>query len=50
VGYCVTSRNAAGSIPDGFIGIFQRLNISGRTMALGSIQLLTEMSRVFPGG
>ena len=33
-----------GSIPDGVIGIFQRYNPSGRTMALGSTQPLTEMS------
>jgi hypothetical protein len=39
----------AGSIPDGVIGIFQWHNPSGRTMALGSTQPLTEMS-VFPGG
>ena len=34
----------AGSIPDGVIGIFQWHNSSGRTMALGSTQPLTEMS------
>ena len=34
----------AGSIPDGAIGIFHLHNPSGRTMALGSTQLLTEMS------
>jgi hypothetical protein len=39
-----TSRKVAGSIPYGFIVIFRRLNPSGRTMALGSTQLLTEMS------
>ena len=33
-----------GSIPDGVIGIFQWHNTSGRTMALGSTQPLTEMS------
>ena len=32
------------SIPDGVTGIFQWLNPSGRTMALGSSQPLTEMS------
>ena len=32
------------SIPDVIIGIFQWHNPSGRTMALGSIQSLTEMS------
>ena len=39
-----TSRKVPGSIPDGVIGIFYCHNPSGRTMALGSIQLLTEMS------
>jgi hypothetical protein len=32
------------SIPDGVIGIFHWRNLSGRTMALGSTQFLTEMS------
>jgi hypothetical protein len=32
----------AGSILDGIIGIFHRLNPSGRTVALGSIQLLKD--------
>jgi hypothetical protein len=36
------SRNFAGSIPDAVIGIFHCLNPSGRTVALGSTQLLTE--------
>jgi hypothetical protein len=39
-----TSRKVAGSIPDGVIGIFHWHNPSGRTMALGLTQLLTEMS------
>jgi len=39
-----TSRKVAGSIPDGIIGIFHSHNPSGRTMALGSNQPLTEMS------
>ena len=34
----------AGSIPDGVIGIFHLHKPSGRTMALGLIQPLTEMS------
>ena len=34
----------AGSIPDGVTGIFHWHNPSGRTMALGLIQSLTEMS------
>jgi len=39
-----TNRQVAGSIPDGVAGIFQWHNPSGRTMALGSTQPLTEMS------
>ena len=39
-----TNRQIAGSIPDGFIVIFQWHNPSGRTMALRSTQPLTEMS------
>ena len=39
-----TNRQVAGSIPDAIIGIFQWHNPSGRTMALGSTQPLTEMS------
>jgi hypothetical protein len=34
----------AGSIPNGFITIFQRRNPSGRTMALGLTRLLTKTS------
>ena len=41
---CATSRNVAGSIPDGVIGIFHGYNPSGRTMALGLTQSLIEMS------
>jgi hypothetical protein len=41
--YCATNRKVGGSIPDGVIGIFH-LHPSGRTMALGSTQPLTEMS------
>jgi hypothetical protein len=37
-------RKVAVSIPGAVIGIFHSLNISGRTMALGSTQPLTEMS------
>jgi hypothetical protein len=33
-----------GSIPDGVIGIFHWHNPSGRTVAVGSTQPLTEMS------
>jgi len=42
--YCATSRKVAGSFPDGVIGIFHLYNPSGRTMALGLTQPLTEMS------
>ena len=42
--HCATSRKVAVSIPDGVIGIFHSHNLSGRTMALGSTQPLTEMS------
>ena len=42
--HCVTSRKVAGSIPDGVIGYFRLCNPSGRTMALGLTQPLTEMS------
>jgi hypothetical protein len=33
----------AGSIPDGFFGIFLRLHLSGHTMALVSTQPLVEI-------
>jgi len=42
--YCATNRKVAGSIPAGVIGIFHWHKPSGRTMALGSTQSLTEMS------
>jgi hypothetical protein len=42
--HCATNRKVAGSIPDGVIGIFHSHNPFGRTMALGSTQLITEMS------
>jgi len=42
--HCATSRKVAGSIPDGVIRILHWHNPSGRTMALGSTQPLTEMS------
>ena len=41
---CVTSREVAGSIPDIVIDIFHLHNPTGRTMALGLTQTLTEMS------
>jgi hypothetical protein len=43
---CATNRKVAGLIPDGVIGIFHRHNPSGRTMALGSTQPLTETGRI----
>ena len=42
--HCVTSQKVAGSIPDGVSGIFHWHDPSGRNMALGSTQPLTEMS------
>jgi hypothetical protein len=42
--HCDTGPKVAGSIPDGVIGIFYRLNPFGRTMTLGFTQPLTEMS------
>jgi hypothetical protein len=46
-----TSRKVAGSIPDEVIGFLNWPNTSGRTVALGSTQPLTEMStRNLPGG
>jgi len=42
--HCATSQKAAGSIPDGVIGIFHWRNPSGHTMTLELTQTLTEMS------
>ena len=42
--HCATSREVAGSIPDGFTGLFHSHNPSGRTMALALTQPLTETS------
>jgi hypothetical protein len=42
--HCATSRKVAGWIPDGVTAIFHRRNTSGRTVALGSTQPLTEIS------
>jgi hypothetical protein len=42
--HCATSRRVAVSIPDDITGIFHWHNPSGRAMALGLTQLLTEMS------
>jgi hypothetical protein len=41
--HCATSQKVAGSFPDVVIGIFHCLDPSGHTMALGSVQPLTEM-------
>jgi hypothetical protein len=41
--HCATRRKVAGSIPDGVV-IFYSHNPSGRIMALGLTQPLTEMS------
>ena len=43
-GTALQVRRSRVSIPDGVIGIFHWHNPSGRTMALGSTQPLTEMS------
>jgi hypothetical protein len=40
--HCATSRKVAGSIPDGVTGIFEWLNTSGRSVALGSTQPLNR--------
>jgi hypothetical protein len=45
LGHCVTSRKVAGSIPDYIVEIFHWNNPSGRTLALGLTQPLTEMSK-----
>jgi hypothetical protein len=42
--YCATSRKVVGSSPDGALEIMHWPNISGRTVALGSTQSVTEMS------
>jgi hypothetical protein len=42
--HCATSRKVAGSIPDDVNGIYHLHNPTGRTMALGLTQPLTEMS------
>jgi hypothetical protein len=43
LGSCATSWKVAGSIPDKIIGVFF---ISGRTIALGSTQPLTVISKL----
>jgi hypothetical protein len=42
--HCTTSQKVACSIPDGVSGIFNRYNPSGRTMALGLTQSLTQIN------
>jgi hypothetical protein len=42
--HCTKNRKVAGPNPHGDIGIFHRHNSSGRTMALGSTQIPTQMS------
>jgi hypothetical protein len=42
--HCAISRKVAGSNPDGVTGFFYGHDPSGRTLALGSTQPLTEMS------
>ena len=42
--HCATGCKVVGLIPDGVTGIFHWHNPSGRTMALGLTQPLTEMS------
>jgi hypothetical protein len=42
--HCATTLKVAGSIPDGVTGISHLHYPSGRTMALGLTQPLTEMS------
>jgi hypothetical protein len=42
--HCATNWRLVGSIPSGVIGIFHRHNPSNHPVALGSTQLLTEMS------
>ena len=44
LGHRATSRKGAGSIPNCVIEIFHWHNPSGRTMALGYTQPLTEMN------
>jgi hypothetical protein len=46
--HCTTSWKVAGSILNGVIGIFHRLNPSGRTVALGSAQPLVALGSAQP--
>jgi hypothetical protein len=42
--HCAIHQKDVGLIPDGVLGIYHWLNPSGRTMALGATQPVTEMS------
>jgi len=42
--HCATNRKVAGSVLDGVVGIFHRLNPSRCTMALGTTHTLIEMN------
>jgi hypothetical protein len=44
--HCTTKRKIAGYIPDGISEIFHWVNPSGRTMALGPPEPLTEMGTI----
>jgi len=44
--HCATNRKIADSIPEGDKDIFYWLNLSGRTVALGSTQPIAEMSTI----
>jgi hypothetical protein len=50
LGQYATSQKITGSIPDEVTGFLNLLNPSSRTMVLGSIQPLTEMSNRNPRG
>jgi dihydrodipicolinate synthase/N-acetylneuraminate lyase len=48
-GHYATRQKVASSIPDEAIGFFNSPNPSSRTMALDSIQSLTEIPGIFLG-
>ena len=45
-----TGRKVSGSIPNGVIGSYLRLNPSGRTGALGQLNLEQRVPEIFHGG